>query len=327
MNSHKQSSISNGRLLVEWRSSMIKQYVLYIFLLVSVATVWATEDSARARKILMNALKQSTSTNFVLQKRNPDVIYYRAHSPNGALLQRYERYNNGRLAEMVIMNEDGMFQMGKNYAIHYKMEDSIIQRMFGPLWNTLSEIRKLDERVRCEYKMKTVLRKSVPCYKITMTAPYDNRSLANFFKMSITSAQLHQRKIIAKYPHIIEFIIGQVDQFIYAIDVYSYTGAKISGLDLGNVKFISTYDPSLFEIPKDKKIEIAKDIKTVIKINKKYSTPKGPSVFSRISQRISYLWDYHLGDLLDWGGKIAFILSIILVALIIILKIKEKKRL
>lgn len=235
----------------------------------------------------------------------------------------------------------------------------VIHRNYCQVYELLAPMERMVEPTRLKqgtYTLSDGSYRGIPCYKITVRYPtndetvsrtslYDfhpnlgyrliNENPGSVDKQHSLTPDLYYRNydlLRANYFAGIQLFVDKTPgrPFIYEMKAFSVNGKPIYEMNWGDVEFLNQIDPSEFELPGNKIVEV-KNHKEFSKQNRiafgKLYHKNDKREPGWITRMFNSMWagiENNTDSLLAWGGTIAFWLAVVVVLLIIVLKIRAR---
>lgn len=231
--------------------------ILLFVCLFLIGSAWAQDQNASLREKVTDALKFSLrEANFSATARISDNIvkYSRMHDPSGGLLLREEIYDSTgqKLIVTLLENRNGYFQIDDAVGVLKNEKPGIPPG--GYINYAYNAGGMLTNCRNGKYEEQEIFLRGIPCYKITLSLNATPEELSKWLLCSIEHASKEENQIVY-----IEYIIGKITPFVYAVSRYNKSGNKIpGGIEFTNVKLNPQFPSSLFEPPPGIPIKVVK---------------------------------------------------------------------
>lgn len=237
----------------------------------------------------------------------------------------------------------------------------VIHRSYCQIYELLAPMERMIEPARLKqgaYSQSNGNYRGIPCYKITVRYPANDKtisqtSLYDFHpnigyrltndnpdsvgKQHCLNPELYYRNHDQLRPNYFAGIQLLIDKtpgrpFIYEMKAFNRNGKLIYEMNWGDVEFLTRIDPSEFELPGREIVKVAnhrefsKENRIAFGTLYHKNDKREPS---RITRAFNSIWagaENNAGNILNWGGKIAFWLAIAAALLAVLLKIRSKVR-
>lgn len=239
--------------------------ILLFVCLFLMGSVWAEDRNASLREKVTDALKFSLrEANFSATARISDSVvrYSRMHDPSGVLLLREEIYDSAgrKLVVTLLENRNGYFQIDDVVGVLKNEKPGIPPG--GYINYAYNAGGMLTNCRNGKYEEQEISYRGIPCYQITLFLNATPEELSKWLLCSLEHARKEENQIVH-----VEYVIGKIIPFVYAVSRYNKSGSKIpGGIEFTNVELNPKFPASLFEPPPGIPVKVIKTQKEADKL-------------------------------------------------------------